>query len=265
MLKLKLVFIPLLFFVCASSASDQELDQQQASQLRRDLEFDVDRRNEFKNHRKNNRVFESEREKGMSIFLEEQEKWDITREKGLPEQRASRAKEKHMDETSPEYFQDLKKKQTYEKSQELSRKKLIQTRDQIVKLFKSKVQVTEEEELDIYNSRPRYSLRDRAKNKWVGKGSKSGVNTGGAASSPGFLPPTGGGAMYDYPPPPVSEYVPTDNFEELPPPPPMMPYDNYSNPNMGDPEIPFFSEGGNEFDMPPPGFPPPAPEGGWDF
>lgn len=258
MLKPQLIFILFLSFYGVANATDQ----QQAAQLKGELEFDVQRRNDFSSYKKQNGLFEKEREKGLSLFLEEQEKWDITREKGIAEQRALRAQEKHMDESGPEYQEDLRKKMQYEKSQEVARKRHVQTRDQIQNIFQHKVKVSEEDELDIYNDRPRYSLRARGKNKWVSQGSKSGGSSGSSGSS-GFLP-SPGGSVYDYPPPQATEYVPTDNFEELPPPPPMMPYDSYGNPNNASDPEPFFNEGG-DFGAPPPSYPPPPPEGGWDF
>lgn len=258
-----LLFLMLFLGVGVANATDQDL----AAKLKDDLEFDTERRNDFKNQVKNRNVYEGEREKGLSLFLEEQEKWDLTREKGINEQRARRLREKKMDENSPEYFQDLKNKQAYEKKQEVARQRHVDTKREIVDIYKKKVQVTEEEELDIYNPRPRYALRQRGQNKWVSRGSKS-----GSGSSPGYSPPSNlpspGSSTYDYPQPPMNEYIPTDNFEEIPPPPPPMPYEGYSNP-AGD------FNNYNNYGAPPPGFPPdtpypaypppPAPEGGWDF
>lgn len=264
MLTFKFFFLCLFTFACIANATDQEL----AIKLKNELEFDTQRRNDFKSQRKNNDVYEKEREKGLSLFLEEQEKWDVTRDKGLKAQRAERLKEKKMDEGSPEYVQDLKEKKKYEQEQIAARKKHIETRDMIVQSFKNKAQVSEEEELEVYNQRPRYTLRQRAQNKWVSRG--AGGRMGGG-SSPGFSGsggsiPSPGNSAFDYPTNPNPEYIPTDNFEEIPPPPPM-PYEGSYPPPGGD----YYNGGGNfngnpDYGAPPMGYPPPPPpEGGWDF
>ena len=240
-------------------ATDKEL----AAKLKDELEYETKRRNEFKNQRQGKRTFEQEREKGLSIFLEEQEKWDQTREKGLNEQRASRLKSNEMDESSPEYIQDQKAKKKYEDDLEISRKKQIETKEQVSALFKNKAEVTEEEELDIYNSRPRYALRARGNNKWSAKGKSGGSGSSGSSGSSGGNWDGGGAASsapFDYPPIPNQDYVPSDNFDDLPPPPPMMPYEGYGAPGG----VPPYGEGGGEF-PPPTGYPPPPPDGGWDF
>jgi len=253
----------MLIFAQIAHATDQEL----AAKLKDELEYETKRRNDFKNQRAGKKTYEQEREKGLSLFLEEQEKWDVTREKGLKEQRASRNKSREMDETSPEYLQDEKEKKKYEADLEISRKKQIATKQQVSELFKNKVTVTEEEELGVYNDRPRYSLRARGSNKWTAKGRSGGSGSSGGSSSgasPGGFDSGGGSnsAPFDYPPIPNQDYVPTDNFDDLPPPPPMMPYEGYGNPNMGG-DQPYF-EGGGSY-PPPTGYPPPPPDGGWDF
>lgn len=249
--------------ICAqiAHATDQEL----AAKLKDELEFETKRRNDFKNQRSSKKTYEQEREKGLSLFLEEQEKWDVTREKGLKEQRASRLKTREMDETSPEYIQDQKEKKKYEDQLEVSRKKQIETKQQVSELFKNKVTVSEEEELGVYNDRPRYALRARGSNKWSkNKSGSSGFSGGSSGSSGGSYDSggSGGSVPFDYPPIPNQDYIPNDNFDDLPPPPPMMPYEGYGAPVMGG-DQPYF-EGGGSY-PPPTGYPPPPPDGGWDF
>lgn len=255
----------MLIFAQIAHATDQEL----AAKLKDELEYETKRRNDFKTQRASKKTFEQEREKGLSLFLEEQEKWDQTREKGLKEQRASRSKAREMDEGSPEYLQDLKEKKKYEADLEVARKKQIATKQQVSELFKNKVNVSEEEELGVYNDRPRYALRARGSNKWTAKGkANSGFGGGSSGSSSGSAGgfdsgSAGTSAPFDYPPVPNQDYVPTDNFDDLPPPPPMMPYEGYGAPGMGGAEQPYFENGGSY--PPPTGYPPPPPDGGWDF
>ena len=131
-------------------------------------------------------------------------------------------------------------------------------------LFKNRNHVSEAEELDIYNDRPRFALRKRGRNKWSDQSKSPGGNTGSAASPNGGTYDPGNSnssAPFDYPPVPNQDYVPNDNFDDLPPPPPLIPYDSYNAPGSGG--APSF-EGNSEF-PPPTGYPPPPPEGGWDF
>jgi hypothetical protein len=255
----------MLIFAQIAHATDQEL----VLKLKDELEFETKRRNDFKVNRAGQKTYEQEREKGLSLFLEEQEKWDITREKGLKEQRVQRLKSVEMDENSPEYRQDQKEKKKYEADLELSRQKQVATKQQVIELFKNKVNVTEEVELGVYNDRPRYAQRARGSNKWS---AKSKLGGGGSGASSSASSNSGGGAWdgggnsgttapFDYPPIPNQDYMPTDNFDDLPPPPPMMPYEGYGAPNGGD--MPF-NGGSSEF-APPTGYPPPPPDGGWDF
>ncbi len=254
----------LLIFVQVAHTADREL----ALKLKDELEHETKRRNDFKVNRSAKQTYEQEREKGLSLFLEEQEKWDVTREKGLKEQRAFRLKSIDRDENSPEYRQDQKVKKKYEADLELSRQKQIATKQQVTQLFKNKVSVTEEEELGLYNNRPRYAQRARGSNKWSLKGKaqsgSSGANSSSSSNSGGSWQSgdLGTSAPFDYPPIPNQDYVPTDNFDDLPPPPPMMPYEGYGAPGGFD--MPYGNGGNQEF-APPVGYPPPPPDGGWDF
>lgn len=263
---LSLVLVGILILSEGVHAAPNATDQELASKLKDELEYDTQRRNDFKNQRQAKKIYEQEREKGLSLFLEEQEKWDITREKGQKEQRTSRLKMREMDETSPEYIQDEKEKKRYEAELETARRKHIQTKKEVIEIFKNKINVTEEEELGVYNERPRYALDQRGRNKWTGagRGKSSGGFSGSSGGSSGW---SGGGAEsgagasapFDYPPVPNQEYVPSDNFDDLPPPPPMMPYEGYGNPNAPYYEGGEFPPGGVQ------GYPPPPPDGGWDF
>ena len=195
----------LLIFAQIAHATDQEL----SSKLKTELEYETKRRNDFANQRLSKKTFEQEREKGLALFLEEQEKWDVTRDKGLSEQRAIRLKSGEMDESSPEYMQDQKAQKKYQAELEINRQKQIMTKKQVTELFKNKVKVTEEEELGVYNDRPRFALRARGSNKWSAK-QNGGANLS-SGSNPGSNTQSGGSfdssnnvnsAPFDYPPVP---------------------------------------------------------------
>lgn len=246
------------------------VDHELAVKLKSDLEFDVQRRNAFIKHSQNKNIYESEREKGLSLYLEEQEKWDVNREKGMKQQRSDRLRNHEVDEQSPEYARDQKEKQKYELDQENARKKHVETKKEVTQYFDNKVTVSESEELDIYNDRPRFELRSRGQNKWAKKGSGSGSGSpawgGGSGSSSGGGE-SSGTAPFDYPVSGGGDYVPTDNYDDLPPPPPLVPYDSYGNGQNGGVPPPYYGEGNPDFAAPVPGqsYPPAPPDGGWDF
>jgi hypothetical protein len=230
---------------------DKKNDQVLAEKLKQELNFNMQRRKGFKKQIEDQKFFDREREKGLALFLEEQEKFDIEREKGIAEHKKS--KTKSLDESSPEYFSDLKEKKNRELWLDQSRKVHINTRDQIVSQYSDNINQSESQELDLYNNRPRYDLRKRHNNKWVKNSTKSSSSSSGnsfnGAPSPENSP--------DFPPPMDYAPQPIDNFEEIPPPPPAIPFDQSQGFGNG------FDSGFGDAPMPPP--PPPPPEGGWDF
>lgn len=241
-------FISMAIVFCAPLVKAQQTDTQLAEKLKQELQFDIQRKKGFQNFKDKNNVFEREREKGLSMFLEEQEKFDIAREKGKDAYKASKQK-RTMDESSPEYYADLREKDKQQIAREKSREIHVQTRDRIVSQYSHEGSIlSEEQEFNLNQNRPRYDLRKRGSNKWSGSGKSGGSSS---SSSGGF------GSALDVPPPPPQDYIPQpiDNFEEIPPPPPI-PYDESMH-------VPSFDSGFGEAPLPPP--PPPPPEGGWDF
>ena len=220
-----------------------------AEKLKEELNFNLQRRKGFQKQINDQKIYSREREKGLALFLEEQEKFDLDRERGLALHK--KTKTKPMDESSPEYFADLKDKKNQINWLEDARLTHVKTRDQIVSQYNPDIQNhSEMEELDLYNLRPRYNLRKRYHNKWIKNSTAKPPGYGGGFN--GAPSPEGSS---EFPPP--TEYVPPpmDNFEEIPPPPPMIPYDQNQGYESG------FGEAPNQ-QMPPP---PPMPEGGWDF
>jgi hypothetical protein len=265
-------FKAFIFFMISFALAAHAVDQDLAAKLKKDLVFDVERRNDFKKHSQNKKVYEVEREKSLALYLEEQEKWDIAREKGLKTQRNSRSALKEMDEQSSEFKQDQKEKAKYDLELETARKKHNETKKQITQCFENKIAVSEADELEIYNLRPRFDLRHRGQNKWTKKssGSSGGSSAGSSGSGStwgGASGDTGSSTPFDYPASGGGDYIPSDNFDDLPPPPPLVPYDGYGNGQNSVPPY-YNNENGPDFgpgQSSPLGYPTPPPEGGWDF
>ena len=234
----------------ATAAGAVSEDKDLAEKLRTDLEFDTNRRNAYQQHRDEDKIYDQERDKGLALFLEEEERWNRLREKESRDHANTRAKP--MDEFGPEYNEDIREKNQFEKQRELDRVRHVRTKKKLYLEFEDKIPQSEERELGIAEHRPRYELRKRARNKWV----NAGKVLGGSGSS-------GGGSPFDgpsIPQPSPGDFVapPMDNsFEDIPPPPPPIPYDNFDNSNAGG-----FDSGFG--DMPPPP-PPPSNDPSWDF
>ena len=207
-----------LFFLHFSPFGVQaaEVDRQLLQSLNSEAGHDQARKKEFKADRKARKAFDNEREKELALFLEQQEKWEMTRERGLAEYR-SRQQDKSPTDDGPEYKEDQKiKRQEYLKKEQ-ARLSVVQTRQKITARQSPLDALQELEELNIDQTRPRFDLRKRGKNKWVGKDGKSNSGSSGSSGSSGFAPPPA--AFDDFPQP---EYMPApmDNFEDIPPPPP---------------------------------------------
>lgn len=238
-------------WVWAQTKSSEAEDKELADKLRTDLQFDTNRRNAFFQHLDENKIYDQEREKGLSLFLEEEERWNRLREKESREHAKSRPKP--MDDFGPDYEADLKEKQVIEKQREVDRQKHVRTKKNLFMEFEDKIPQTEEKELGLASERPRFDLRRRANNKWVNAGKKiqgSAGSGGGSSSSPFDAPMP---AQNDFVAPPIDT-----NFEDIPPPPPPIPYDNFEQGNAGG-----FDSGFG--DVPPPPPPPPPNDPSWDF
>ena len=241
-------------------------DQDLADRLKQELTHEANRRKAYKEFEDEKKKSEKEQNKGLSLWLEEQEQWDTAREKSVNELRKTRKPAKPMvidaqgsvQEVTKEYYDDVEQKQRALRVIEDGRKQHIQIKKEVIAQYAPKDVATEEEELNIYNQRPRYDLRKRGKNRWTNSGSKLGGGSGGGSSSGGY---NSGGFQndgFDFPPPPPAtdfNNIPQDNFDDFPPPPPP-PADFGNSPGT-------YDSGFGDAPIPPP--PPPPPEGGWDF
>lgn len=232
-----------------AARSESEFDDAVIDTLKIEANHNIERLKSFKEETTYNKIFENEREKGLGEYFEEQEKWDLIRERGLAEYKKQKAPVT-PDETSAEYRRDQKEKADANNRYEQSRERLVRTRDKIRRMQPQSLTLLEEEELQLFVDRPRYDIRKKRMNKWVSSGLKSGSAGGGAA--PSFLNNPTPPIANDFVPPPPPDFpaapAPYEGFEELPPPPM---YDNSMN--TGVPYDPSF--GGT---IPPP--PPPPPD-----
>lgn len=229
----------------------EEYDEDVIDKLKIEANHDVERLKSFRKEVENNRIFANEREKGLGEYLEEQEKWDLIRERGLRDYIKQKTPLADMDENSDEYKEDQKEKQRAEERYEKGRETHVRTRNKIHSQIPKNLTALEAEELQIFVDRPRYDVRKKRQNKWAGKSGGS----GSTAAAPGFQNTAPPPAINDFvPPPPAPDFpaapAPYEGFEELPPPPM---YD--SNMNTSVPYDPSF---GGEMSIPPP--PPPPPD-----
>lgn len=230
-----------------TAAETAKIDNELLQTLNSEAANEQARRSQFYPDRDGKKIFDSEREKGLGLFLEEQEKWDLIREKGLAEHRRQKKIESPV-EGGPEFLADQKEKKAEAAALDKARIITLETRAHFH--TKAKQQGEDKQELDelgLAQNRPRYEFRKRGKNKWVkGEGKPSGT-TGGA-------PPV----FDDFPPQP--DYVPApqpvEGFEDIPPPPM-----NYDSANGAPPYGGNIDSGFG--DVPPP--PPPPPPQDYDF
>ncbi|MBC7742209.1 MAG: hypothetical protein H7061_08430 [Bdellovibrionaceae bacterium] len=232
--------------------SAEQVDEELLGSLKLEATHDLERLKSLKSERANKKIYENEREKGLGTFLEEQEKWDLLREKGVAEYR-KRKKVESPQEGGPEYKADQLKKKIAEEKFEKSRRILVNTKQKVFSQNKDLISSLEADELGLDRKRPRYDLRKRGQNKWVKNGASGRPSSGNSSSGPGYSPPPPAPVFDDFPPPPISDFQNAppmiDGFEEIPPPPPPPVYESFGNQPGG------FDPGFSEFPPPPP--PPP--------
>jgi hypothetical protein len=207
----------------------------------------------FAQHQKNLTQFEKARSQGEKAYLEEQEQWELSRQRTMEEYKKKKAAQ-IMTDDGPEFQADEVTKKKWDSNREVERQKYAAKRHEEVLDRKAKGLPSEEEELGIAEERPRYDYRKRAS---FGA-SKTGKSSSSAGSSPthsgGDKPWTGGGGSNFPTPPPFDDfggegYVPAQNapedFGDIPPPPPPPPVfdDNFGGGNSIPP--PTFDDGGD--------------------
>ncbi len=230
----------------------QQVDTELLSSLKIEANHNLNRLKSLREEKKNNKIYEEERERSLGTYLEDQEKWDLAREKGLAEYRKQK-KTLSPAEDGPEYREDQRERKKALEKAEKSRETQVRTRNQILNQNPGVVAHLEDEELGLLELRPRYELRFRGKNKWNRNSGAAGSRSSGGGST--YTPPND--LDSGFPPPPL-DYTPApppmDSYEEVPPPPPPPGYDYGAGAGM-----PYDSGYG---DVPPP---PPPPPMDYDF
>lgn len=216
----------------------------------------------YRSEVRDNRIYETEREKGLAEHLEEQERWDMLRERGLRDYRREKLADASPEEGGPEYREYLKEKQASARVYERSRENYVSARNRILAGSRSLISKLEEQEYDLDAGRPRYDIRKRSRNKWVSSGSgRGGGSSSAGMSGGGYVPPPApdmqepAQPVADFPPlpdfPPAP--APYEGYEDMPVPPPV--YDGTAG------GVPFDQNYAPEVAIPPP--PPPPPD--FDF
>lgn len=209
------ILICLLLLAAAGGIHAAGVDEQLLKSLNSDAGHDQFRSSQFRKDRDAKKIYDNEREKELALFLEQQEKWELVRERGLTEYR-NRKQDKSPTDDGPEYKEDLKLKLADEKKKEAARITVVQTRNRVNAKNSSGSSQQELEELNLEQNRPRFDRRKRGKNKWV-KGTPAANSSAGSGG--GFAPPPA--AFDDFPSQPDFMPMPAvDGFEEIPPPPP---------------------------------------------
>ncbi|OFZ29662.1 MAG: hypothetical protein A2622_10580 [Bdellovibrionales bacterium RIFCSPHIGHO2_01_FULL_40_29] len=236
---LDLFFIVILLttqFAASMVFGAESVDEQLLQSLNSEAKHDLNRRQSFKKDKSSKKIFEDEREKDLSLFLEDQEKWELIRERGLIEHRRQKKVQSPSDD-GPEFKADLKAKLDIEKKRESARIQVVRTRERIAQKFDPNRDANEMEELDLVQKRPRFETRKRGQSKWAKGATSTGSqsSSGSSSSGSGFSPPPPA-AFDEFPPQPDFQPPATDGFEEIPPPPPPINYDSspgYSSPGYG--------------------------------
>lgn len=180
----------------------------------------------FAEHQKNNVQFDKAREQGEKAYFEEQEQWDLSRNRDLQDYRKTK-KNQAMADNGPEAREDELEKKKYQQSYDKARREYIsgKTKDEILER-RDKNLPTEAQELGLDQTRPRYDYKKRAYFGGKSKVKSSGSSFGGSSNGGSSF----GGGGTSFPPPPTFDdfdngYVPApnispDDFGDVPPPPP---------------------------------------------
>lgn len=256
----KTICLSLILSFSVSSLASGGVDDDLVQSLKIEATHNLVRLKSFRQEEKNNRIFDDEREKALSEFLEEQEKWDLLRDRGLREYRSEKRKDSSPRVGGPEHNTYLEEKESEDARYERSRRLHVETKKQFgPKNEAESISRLESEELGLYSERPRYDLRRRAANKWVNSGLKTGGGSGGFSS--------GNSATFQPPLPPPADFVPSPEFPAAP-----APYEGFDESAQAPLPPPVFdsNNGGmtdgfmnpsGELNIPPP--PPPPPD--FDF
>ena len=190
-----------------------------------DSKADLERLRGFGDDVRGKRDLEKERLSDVDEVKIKREAWEKQKNQALEEYKVERAKSKaRLDETSPEFREDLKEKNDHNREQELSQKNFIEIRRRLRQEEGATITLTESHEFGLDSERERVDWKKRqffagTGNKKSGgpsgpsmPGPSSGRFSGSPGGSSGEMPPPE--FMGSVPPPP-----PPDFYESEPPPP----------------------------------------------
>lgn len=173
----------------------------------------------FTQQKMKNKKHDDERMAGAPIIKKKRESWQNALDNSVADYKAWKSRQKKsIDESSPEYQQDLERKKKYYLKLESERLEYIKERNEKRAQKKKAVKLTEERELGLDEKWDPANFRKRALYFTVTK-KKTGSGSGsGPSGSSDFTAPPG-----DFNPPNSMPPAP-DFFEpEIPPPPPPPP------------------------------------------
>ena len=133
----------------------EQVDKDLLNSLKIEANHNLNRLKSLREEKKNNKIYEDEREKSLGTYLEDQERWDLAREKGLAEYRKQK-KTLSPTEDGPEYREDQKERKKALEKAEKNRDMQVRTRNQILNQNPGVVAHLEDEELGLLEVRLRY-------------------------------------------------------------------------------------------------------------
>lgn len=210
-------------------AEESDWDQELADKLKIEANHNLNRLRSFDEEARYNEIFDQEREKALGEYLEEQERWELGRERGLSDH-LKQKKAEDISENSPEYRAYLKEVSLQEKEYEKSRSRHLRTLQKLTLQSQQEIEKLESRELQLYSLRPRYDLRKRLNNKWAKTAGRS-----RPGSSPGIIPT-----------PPVENEL-SPGFQDVP----QLPVNTDLPPMVDFPAAPQPFEGYDESQIPP--------------
>lgn len=173
----------------------------------------------FVQHRRKNAEHDQIRLSGRDEIKKKREAWEEQRTKAVDEYKAWKKRQAtRVDESSPEYFEDLAAKKKYAQGHEESRKQYNREQEAQAARRKTNVKLSEAEELGLEAWTDRADVKKRA--LYGGKPDFNSVRGRGSGISSGYTdfapPPAPPPQDFNQPPPQPPEF-----FEpEIPPPPP---------------------------------------------
>ncbi len=177
----------------------------------------------FAEHKRKNAQFEKERLSDVDGVKKSRKVWEEQLQKAVADYKASKNRQSvALDESSPEYKEDLKAKKQRAEELEKFRQEYVRERNLKKAQKNSHIHLTEEEELGLIEKDQRVDIAKRS--LYGGGGSsahsfnsgRGGRNTRGGTTD--FAPPPS-----DFSPPPPPPASPEFYEPEIPPPPPPPP------------------------------------------